>query len=152
MALQPEDYKLIIDALQVIATTGVVIIAANLSIKSGKIQKSFSISIDKMIELHTKIHDRMIDAIDLMKKNQPFDERLQKRMRMCASRFSLFDDKKTIVRDVETFINGWETSLHLHEQGNYTEATLSRSRDKFIRLSIKIRDNIDSLLKPFLKD
>jgi hypothetical protein len=152
MRLYPEDYKFLLDALQVVATFFVAIAAGYLSIKAGKVRKSFSVNLDKMVELHTKIHDRMVEVVALMKKNQYVDEETQNRVRMCASRLNLFDKQKEIVKNSEKLLNGWEVDLSLYERRAISAGELSERRSSYIKLTESLRDRVDSLLRPFLEE
>lgn len=135
-----------LQGINIILTVLVGVYVVQLKAKFDKQIKSFEYDRKEIGELRTKIHDRMTEAIKLIKQSKIIDEKLALRIRMTSSRFNMYDKSEKILPKVETFINGWNMEV-LSTTAESGYGNLSKKRANYIYLAEEIKKMSDEIIK-----
>lgn len=130
-----------LQAINIILTVLVAIYVVQLKANFDKKIKSFEYDRKEIGDLRTKIHDRITEAIKLIKQNKLIDDELALRIRMTTSRFNIYDKSGKMLSKTEMFINGWNLEV------SNTASNFSIERTNYIHLAEEIKKMSDEIVK-----
>ena len=148
-------FSIILTALNIVITSLVAIYVVNLrskfdkeivilKSKLGRKQKIDELMITELVNLRTKMHDRLTEVELAIKSNKYPDDKSVKRLLMTASRLTIYD--QSIINDVYLVLNDWVTSLALQEQGVFKGGNLSVVRKNDLEIIQMIKKKVDNIL------
>ena len=99
--------------------------------------------IKEIFELNGKMHDRLVEAQEVIKANNYITGDIKRRLLYNSSRLKRYD--KTIWDDTNLLINNWNDVIFQKVRGNINDGQVSKERVKSIDLIDKIKSKIDKL-------
>lgn len=108
--------------LSSIVTVGVVYLGYQTNKELSKYNNSFS----NLMELHRKLHDRLVEVESYLKKNEYINEKTKERLLMTSSRLTYYDE--SILTDVHKLLNLWEIAVFSKERKIINDGQLSKER------------------------
>jgi len=136
------DPAVVVPLVVALISAIVVLLGYILKNKLGMNRDANTIRIKEINELNIKIHDRLVEAKEDMRKHKYISKTTEKSLLLIAARVEKYDD--SLIDDIYLFLNNWTVAMTAWKS-LHNNSDLSKERDKCFKLSKIIGNKIDKL-------